>query len=298
MEITIEKLIEIIPNWRNKKIIISPIKSGLTNLNYKIDVDNQSYFLSQPDTDSQFLSINFYNKYINNDNCAKSKISPSIYHFNETHKVIITDFVLSQSISKLTFHHEPYFSLLIEMVKKMHHVKPFFQEFNMFTLIKKYMVIISQQNLILPQIAFDKFEKINFIGNKLEKFRNELVPCHNDILPENILSKNNKLLLIDFDYSGNNDACFDLGNLSVEMEFSEIQVNKLVLHYFGEINNQLVSRVNLHGIMSDYGWTLWSYVQNSISNIDFNFSHYGKSRLDRVVKKLDSPSFNIWMKNL
>jgi thiamine kinase-like enzyme len=298
LDITIEKLIEIIPDWKNKEIKISPIKCGLTNLNYKIDVDNQFYFLSQPDVYSQFLSINFYNKYVNNKNCAEYEISPSVFYFEKTHNIIITDFVFSQPISKMTFQKESYLLLLIELVKKMHNVKPFNQEFNMFKLIKNYMVIINKQNIKLPQIIIDNIEKINLIGNTLEKYRDVLVPCHNDILPENILIENNKLLLIDFDYSGNNDPCFELGNLSIEMEFSEIQNHQMIQHYFGELNNHLIAKVSLHGIMSDYGWTLWSYIQHSISNIDFNFSKYGKIRLDRVVNKLDSSNYSLWMKNL
>jgi hypothetical protein len=82
------------------------------------------------------------------------------------------------------------------------------------------------------------------------------------------------------------------------MEFSEIQNHQMIQHYFGELNNHLIAKVSLHGIMSDYGWTLWSYIQHSISNIDFNFSKYGKIRLDRVVNKLDSSNYSLWMKNL
>ena len=45
-----------------------------------------------------------------------------------------------------------------------------------------------------------------------------LVPCHNDLLPGNVLFADDRVWLLDFEYAGMNDVFFDLGNLSVNSE--------------------------------------------------------------------------------
>ena len=44
------------------------------------------------------------------------------------------------------------------------------------------------------------------------------VPCHNDLLPGNVLFADDRVWLLDFEYAGMNDVFFDLGNLSVNSE--------------------------------------------------------------------------------
>ena len=42
------------------------------------------------------------------------------------------------------------------------------------------------------------------------------VPCNNDLLPANLIDDGERIWLIDYELSGNNDACFELGNIAAE----------------------------------------------------------------------------------
>src|SRR5208337_3735410 len=37
------------------------------------------------------------------------------------------------------------------------------------------------------------------------------VPCHNDLLAANFIDDGDRIWLVDYELSGNNDACFELG---------------------------------------------------------------------------------------
>ena len=39
------------------------------------------------------------------------------------------------------------------------------------------------------------------------------VPCNNDLLAANVIDPGDRLWLIDYEYSGNNDPFFEIGNL-------------------------------------------------------------------------------------
>ena len=298
MKISNKLLIQLIPDWSEKEINIEPINSGITNLNFKVIVDKIPYFLSIADAKSQFLEINFNNKYSNNNICAGLGISPNVLYFFQSKNIIITEFIDSKHILNEDFGSFENIDKLINVIKSIHQVNSFHQEFNMFTLLKNYMSVIKNENIEISESAVRNFNSINEIGEKLEMFREKLVPCHNDLVPENILIKNEKLYVIDFDYSGNNDPCFEIGNLCVEMDFNELQIKQIIEKYFGELNEHLISRVNLHAILSDFGWSLWSFIQSTISNVDFDFKQYGNHRLNRAISKLHSPNYKHWMKNL
>ena len=59
------------------------------------------------------------------------------------------------------------------------------------------------------------------------------VPCNNDLLAANFVEDGDTMWLIDYEYSGNNDPCFELGNTSCECQLSAEQREELVTAYYG-----------------------------------------------------------------
>ena len=58
------------------------------------------------------------------------------------------------------------------------------------------------------------------------------MPCHNDLLAANFIDDGERIWLIDYELSGNNDACFELGNIATESELSR-RPGGLVAAYWG-----------------------------------------------------------------
>ena len=294
-KLSIEMITKLIPSWKGKSVNIQSINNGITNINFKVLVDEKAFFLTVPDSDSQLLNIDFSNKYYNNKICGSIGISPRVVNFIEPENILVTDFIVSNP---------PYLKLnqnaginiqLIKTIKALHNTKPFLQNFDMFELINYYLRLLKRRKIELPK-SIDKYSKtIDNLGKILALYRNHLVPCHNDIVPENIINSHHQIYLVDFDYSGNNDFCFELGNLSVEMGYNENQVNQLVKYYCGTIQEKILSRVNLQSIISDIGWSLWGYLQARISNLDYDFKKYASIRWERAVNKLESKDYKLWL---
>jgi hypothetical protein len=53
-----------------------------------------------------------------------------------------------------------------------------------------------------------------------------------------------------------------------------------------------VARARLLGVMSKYGWTLWGSIQDSISDLDFDFWEWAMEKYDRAVEEFDGPDFD------
>ncbi len=93
------------------------------------------------------------------------------------------------------------------------------------------------------------------------------------------------------EYSGQNDACFELGNVWSESNLSLDQLDLLVTHYYGRTRRSRIARARLWGLMSKYGWTLWASIQDGVSAIDFDFWTWGMEKYDRAVAEFDGPGF-------
>ena len=62
--------------------------------------------------------------------------------------------------------------------------------------------------------------------------REQTVPCNNDLLAENLIDVDGAMRLIDYEYSGNNEPSFELGNVWSESNLSLGQLEELVGHYY------------------------------------------------------------------
>jgi thiamine kinase-like enzyme len=98
--------------------------------------------------------------------------------------------------------------------------------------------------------------------------------------------------LIDYEYSGNNDACFELGNIWSECHLDDGQLEQLVTAYYGRHLVNRVARARLQGLMSQYGWTLWASIQEATSDIGFDFWPWGLEKYERAVATFRGPGLD------
>ena len=119
------------------------------------------------------------------------------------------------------------------------------------------------------------------------------MPCNNDLLAANFIDDGDRLWVIDFEYSGNNDPCFELGNIWSESTLELEQLDELVSSLLrARASPSLVARARLLGLMSKYGWMLWASIQDANSDLDFDFWEWGMEKYDRAVDEFDGPDFD------
>ena len=117
------------------------------------------------------------------------------------------------------------------------------------------------------------------------------VPCNNDLLAENFVDDGQRVWIIDYEYGGNNDPCFELGNIWSESTLPVEALDDLVAAYYGRASAALVARARLLGLASKYGWTLWASIQDGASTLDFDFWSWGTEKYERAVAEFDGPDF-------
>ena len=124
----------------------------------------------------------------------------------------------------------------------------------------------------------------------------EPVPCHNDLLPANLLSVPAGVMLVDWEYAGMGHPLFDLGNLAVNNEFDDPAEERLLETYLGAPPGAAPrAALKLMRIMSDAREGAWGVVQGVISELDFDFGAYAEKHFDRLAAAADDPRFDRWV---
>ncbi len=149
---------------------------------------------------------------------------------------------------------------------------------------------------VMPPSAY---ERLHQQSRRIEKAFSvaptALVPCHNDLLPGNVLFDDDRVWLLDFEYAGMNDVFFDLGNLSVNASLSEPAEHELLRLYFGSVTPARWARLQLMKVMSEFREGMWAVVQQAISTLDTDFVAYADERLGNCEKLVARPEFTTWL---
>lgn len=114
------------------------------------------------------------------------------------------------------------------------------------------------------------------------------VPCHNDSLVGNwVLDGDGKLYLIDWEYSGMNEAMWDLSCLSIEAVYTPEDDLELLNAYYGrEAGVEERKRFVAAKLYVDYLWTLWG-----LTRVPFDgqfMQDYADGRYDRLKKNIEA----------
>ena len=166
-------------------------------------------------------------------------------------------------------------------------------EFELFEQIDQYLAILNQLNAELPDGYSDVHDNAKSVRAALSSHPLPKQPCHCDPMVENCIDDGDRVFIIDFEYAGNNDPMWDLGDLAVEGAFSPEQERILMSAYFGQEPEPFdVGRMVMYKAMCDLLWTLWGVVQHANKNPADDFWAYAVGRLNRCRDLMATETFS------
>jgi thiamine kinase-like enzyme len=292
---TIEQVIDAIPAWKGRDVRTEPIASGLTNRNWKVVVDDDAYFVRIPGEATELLAVDRGNERHNTRAAATAGVGPPVVHELPQWDVFVLDWVEARTMSIEALAAPGIPTRVAESLRRLHAGPRFRDHFHMFRLAERYLRLVDERDIPIPTGYRPSMDRIPRIEAALAVHPLATVPCHNDLLAENFLDDGERLWIVDYEYSGNNDPTFELGNTCQEQGWDEPRIAELCRAYFGEATEALLARMRLQMIMSDVGWTLWAAIQATISTIEFDFYGWAEERWTRASAKLHGPDFEDWL---
>ena len=284
-------LLDLVPALRGERTV-AELAGGLTNTNYKVVTPAGAFVMRVSAKDSGMLAIDRENEYRNSVSAAEAGVGARVIDYVPDHSLLVLEFIEGTTQSAEDLRRGDKLEMAARACRRLHSAAPFRDDFNMFRIQRRYLGLVQQRGFRLPGRYLDFEPQVRRMEQAMAVRAEPAVPCNNDLLAENFIDTGaGEFRLIDYEYSGQNDACFELGNVWSESNLSLEQLDELVTHYYGRRLRNRIARARLWGLMSKYGWTLWASIQDGVSDIDFDFWEWGMEKYDRAVAEFDGPDF-------
>jgi len=294
--IAVEEVIARIPMWKDAADLkVVPLRGGMTNQNYRVDMGKKSYVLRISGDKTELLGIDREHEYRTQTIAGELGIAPEVVAFIEPEGYLVTKFIEGRPIPLEEMRQPQNLLQVAAILNEIHSMPSIPGVFSPFQVVRSYTNIAREHNVSFP----DKFDwLINQMNDAEAAMANTSRiqrPCHNDLLNGNFLL-GNKLYVLDWEYAGMGDVFFDLANFSNNHELSEDQDHFLLDCYFGNVTSQAKAHLNLMKIMSDFREAMWGLVQVGLSTLDFDFLAYANQHFFRLLQGALNPNWEAWLK--
>jgi len=281
-----------IPEFAGRKLAFEPMSGGLTNRIYQVGADSTPVAVARVSSrKSSLLAIDREAEMRNAEAAAHAGVGPRVLAARPDIGISLVEWIDGRTFETHDLDDERQLKRVAAQCRQLHAGPRFANEFDMFTVQRGYLAVVRERGFRLPDRYLDFIPQVEAIRAALAVQGGGTVPCHNDLLAANILDDGTRLWFIDYEYSGNNDACFELGNIWSEATLPLDRLEHLVAAYYGLASRAKVARARLLALMSKYGWTLWASIQDGVSTLDFDFWGWGMEKYERAVAEFDGPDF-------
>src|SRR4051794_5123337 len=270
---------------------VTELAGGLTNTNLRVTNDRGDYVVRLFRGDPELLGIDREAEHLNTRAAAEAGVGPGVVDYLAQPGLLVIEYIDGRTYDNDAFREPGVVTRAAHACRTLHQGPRFTGDFDMFGRQAGYVRTVHGRGLPL----FDGYDTHDDAFHRVQRAlavrAERTVPCNNDLLAGNFVDDGDKLWLIDYEYAGNNDACFELGNTSTECDFDDDQVDELVTSYFGRPLRNKLARVRLQALVSAYGWSLWGVIQASASRIDFDFDSWGLERFEKAARGFTSGRF-------
>lgn len=288
---SIDEVVQAAATFRGKQVDVAELSGGLTNSNYLVTADGVKHVVRIPGASTELLAVDRANERHNAEAAASTGISPPIVEYLDAWNVMILAFVEGQTMSAEALRTPEQARRIAASLRTLHTAPRFAKSFDMFRLTEFYLGVCDERAIRVPDGFRDRMTTVAEVERAFSANPVPSVPCHNDLLAENYIDDGTKLWIVDFEYSGNNDPCFELGDTAQECGYDDELRAILCEAYFGEPRPDRLARMELQAMMADVGWTLWAAIQARISSIEFDFWGWAVERWGRAVAMMDADAF-------
>lgn len=279
-----EIILRVFPDILENEIKITPL-GGMTNKNHLVLINEKKYVIRIPGEMTSSL-ISRQNEKYNSELMSKLAVNVNTKYFNEKSGVKVTEYLEeSLSLTHNNISDDNFLKAIAYELYNCHNSKTIFNnEFNIFEKFSYYLSLLKDKDRFF--MYNNKINDIHLffsqLNNNLTKY--PLSPCHNDLVPENILIKGSKAFFIDWEYSGMNHYLFDIAAFFLEARLSIEDQIKFLEYYNPNLNYKEIKKdILTHQFTQDVLWFLWTLIKEE--NNEF-FGNYAETRINRAYKTM------------
>ena len=287
----LNELFEEIPALAGRPRQLQELSGGLTNRNVKVITPDAVYVARCTETTTNFLGIDRDEEYYNTMAAERAGVGAPVIDYRPDLGILLLGYLNGKTLGNDDFQRPGVVAKVAAGCRTLHGGPRFRGRFDMFERQPRYLKTARDNGFKIPIDYLDHADTFGRIEQALTATDQTTVPCNNDLLAGNFIEDGERVWIIDYEYSGNNDPCFELGNIWSECGLSTDQLDELVTAYYGRRLRHKIARAHLQGIVAKYGWTLWGCIQSASSALDVDFWGWAMERYEAAVAEFNGPHF-------
>ena len=269
---------------------VRELSGGLTNRNYKVTTPDGT-FVARICSNAEMLGIDRDNEHHNSVAAAAAGVGAPVVEYRPQDRLLVLGYLEGRTLRDEDVADPATIPRIARACRRLHGGQRFAGDFDMFEVQRRYYAVVRGRGFRLPPGYDDLMPRFEAARRALAIRDEGTVPCNNDLLAGNFIDDGDRIWLIDYEYSGNNDACFELGNIGSECGLSEDTLAALVTEYYGRELRNRIARARLFGLVAKYGWTLWGSIQDATSPLGFDFWSWAMERYEGAAAGLVGRDF-------
>ena len=274
--------------WPGRKATVAELGGGITNRNYKLEVDGQAFVLRIGGAKTSLLGIDRAIARAAGQRAFEVGVGPEVVYFDAERGWLVCQFVDGRPISLEEMRDPEILKRVAGALRAFHSAAPIPGRFDAWAVVQDYRQKALAAGVDVPA----EFDGAWDTAQSIRAARGEQmpVPCHNDLLNANFLD-DGVVRIVDWEYAGMGDRFFDLANFSVNHEFSVDDDRRFLAAYFGAAHDGDLASLRLMRYMSDFREAMWGVLQSGISDLDFDFNGYAAKHFARMDATAGSEFF-------
>jgi thiamine kinase-like enzyme len=274
--------------WPGRTASIAALSGGITNRNYRVEIDGSKYVLRVGGTDTDLLGIDRANEHVASLRAAEVGVGPDVVAFVESEGWLVTRFIEGRGMTPEEIRTPEGIRRVAAVLRKIHGAASIPGRFDAHVVVDEYRDEALRRGVTIPV----EFAPAHSASERIHQARGPQpsVPCHNDLLNANFLD-DGEIRIVDWEYAGMGDRFFDLANLSVNHDFGLDEDRLLLMAYFGVERPADLAALRLMRFMSDFREAIWGVLQSGISELDFDFTGYATRHFKRLELAAADDSF-------
>lgn len=283
---SIRDLLLRLPALSGRELTIEALGGGLTNRNFLVGADGESYVARVAGAGTGLLGIDRDQEAACARAAADAGVGPEVVGSLPEPAVLVTRFVPGRVLTTEALRDPTTLRRVAQVLRRCHDhpAPPEAADFSPFASGRRNHALANERHIPMPAEMDHALEMLARIERDVPTEEPPCL-CHNDVLPANLIEDDQRVWIIDWEFAGRGDRLFDLGTLAANAEFGEEQEESLLAAYFGAVRPQDLRRLKRMRLASDLREATWGYLQSAISNLHEPgyYQEYGRRHLARFL---------------
>lgn len=297
---TIEQAITRVPQWAAAaRLAIAPLAEGITNRNFRVEVDGDVFIVRIAGRDTERLGIDRRRECQCAIAAGQTGVGPEVVACLPDAGILVTRFIPGRHISLGEMARPEVLGRVVRSLHLVHAGPSFTGHFSPFRILEEYLRAARASGAPLPE----DIGWMDALAAAIEVATNRgsatMRPCHNDLWGPNLIDDGDRVRILDWEYAGMGDVYFDLANFAIHHAFTDAEDEALLKEYFGAVSAAGLARLRLLKIVSELREAMWAMVAVTLAvnaGTDFDCLQYAATHFGRCRQALGDHRLPLWLR--